>query len=169
MWATNRIVSSWRYLDAGPRLPFWDFRVNNLAYNFGYLSLVDESGQEGASTQWKDSDDELYDELYKCDRRWTTKYMVEIPPGWPYPNNGCCKLDPETHDRINSVWLFLLFDATCSLALDANFLGTELGIWKLGLGLKKRDSGSKVDFMGLRVKIWVTWSISDPRCHASLK
>ena len=54
--------------------------------------------------------------------------MDEIPPWRPDPNNGCCKFDPETHDRINSVWLFLLFDATSSLALDANFLGTELGI-----------------------------------------
>ena len=66
--------------------------------------------------------------------------MDKITPRRPDPNNDCGKLDPETHDRINSVWSFLLFHATCSLALDPYFLGTELGIRKLGLGSKVRVS-----------------------------
>ena len=64
---------------------------------------MDEGGQEGTSTQWTDSDEELYNNV-KCDMRWMTKYMDKIPFGKPDPNNGYCKFDLETHDRIYSVW-----------------------------------------------------------------
>ena len=88
-------------------------------------------------------DGETY-KIVKCGGRWTAKYMDEIPSGRSDLNNGCSKLDLETHDRIDSVWLFLLFYATCSLVityirqiqtdlscrLDPYFSGTELGIWK---------------------------------------
>ena len=53
--------------------------------------------------------------------------MDEIPSGKPDPKSECYKLDLETHDRIDSVWLFSLFHAHCSLVFDPNSR-TELGI-----------------------------------------
>ena len=67
-------------MNAGLGLQFWDLRVNELLFYFGDLSLVDGVEQEGPSTQWTDSDDELY-KIVKCGRSERPNVWMKFRPG----------------------------------------------------------------------------------------